>query len=97
MFSFQSNAITSAQEVESLDVKFEAAMTILKNTVQDKPSIESKEVFVSIMNGKPITSSVEKNIKVSYFAGVFLNSLCLERDYIFSLYYIIIYDFWRGN
>lgn len=63
MFSFQSNAITSAQEVESLDAKFEAAMTILKNTVQDKPSIESKEVFVSIMNGKPITSSVEKILK----------------------------------
>ncbi|TRZ24682.1 hypothetical protein HGM15179_002384 [Zosterops borbonicus] len=41
----QSNAITSAQEVESLDVKFKAAMMALKNTVQDKISIESKEVF----------------------------------------------------
>lgn len=58
MFSFQSNAITSAQEVESLDVKFKAAMMALKNTVQDKISIESKEVFVSIMNGKAIISSV---------------------------------------
>ncbi|NXF19537.1 CF206 protein, partial [Rhodinocichla rosea] len=44
----QSNAITSAQEVESLDVQFEAAMTVLKNTVQDKTSIESREVFVII-------------------------------------------------
>ncbi|NXR82258.1 CF206 protein, partial [Pycnonotus jocosus] len=45
----QSNAITSAQEVESLDVKFEAAMTVLKNTVQDETSIESKEVFPLFM------------------------------------------------
>lgn len=66
---------------------------VLKNTVQDKTSIEFKEVFVSIMNGKPITSSVEKIIKVRHFAGVFLNSLCLERGYIFSLYYNIICDF----
>ncbi|XP_041268316.1 cilia- and flagella-associated protein 206 [Onychostruthus taczanowskii] len=41
----QSNAITSAQEVESLDVQFEAAMMVLKNTVQNKTSIESREVF----------------------------------------------------
>ncbi|OWK63451.1 UPF0704 protein C6orf165 [Lonchura striata] len=59
----QSNAIGSAQEVESLDVQFEAAMMVLKNTVQDKTSIESREVFVSIMNGKPISSSVENIIK----------------------------------
>ncbi|KAM3675318.1 cilia- and flagella-associated protein 206 [Ammospiza maritima maritima] len=45
----QSNAITSAQEVESLDVQFEAAMMLLKNTVQDKTSIESREVFPLFM------------------------------------------------
>ncbi|NWI46680.1 CF206 protein, partial [Picathartes gymnocephalus] len=45
----QSDAITSAQEVESLDVQFEAAMMVLKNTVQDKTSIESKEVFPLFM------------------------------------------------
>ncbi|XP_068040106.1 cilia- and flagella-associated protein 206 [Anomalospiza imberbis] len=45
----QSNAITSAQEVESLDVQFEAAMMVLKNTVQDKTSIESREVFPLFM------------------------------------------------
>uniref|UniRef100_A0A8C5UB99 Cilia- and flagella-associated protein 206 n=1 Tax=Malurus cyaneus samueli TaxID=2593467 RepID=A0A8C5UB99_9PASS len=33
-----SDGITSAQEVESLNVQFEAAMTTLKNTVQDKTS-----------------------------------------------------------
>ncbi|XP_056343794.1 cilia- and flagella-associated protein 206 [Oenanthe melanoleuca] len=41
----QSNTITSAQEVESLNVQFEAAMMVLKNTVEDKISIESEEVF----------------------------------------------------
>ncbi|NXB93360.1 CF206 protein, partial [Vidua chalybeata] len=45
----QSNAITSAQEVESLDVQFEAAMMVLKNTVQDKTSIESRKVFPLFM------------------------------------------------
>ncbi|NXO78850.1 CF206 protein, partial [Sitta europaea] len=45
----QSNTITSAQEVESLNVQFEAAMMVLKNTVQDKTSIESKEVFPLFM------------------------------------------------
>ncbi|NXQ54484.1 CF206 protein, partial [Anthoscopus minutus] len=45
----QSNAITSAREVESLDVQFEAAMMVLKNTVQDKASIDFKEVFPLFM------------------------------------------------
>ncbi|NWZ67315.1 CF206 protein, partial [Acrocephalus arundinaceus] len=45
----QSNAIKSAQEVELLDAKFEAAMMVLKNTVPDKASIESKEVFPLFM------------------------------------------------
>ncbi|NXS32728.1 CF206 protein, partial [Pomatostomus ruficeps] len=40
-----SDAITSAQEVETLEVQFEAAMMILKNTVQDTTYVESKEVF----------------------------------------------------
>ncbi|NXM62665.1 CF206 protein, partial [Illadopsis cleaveri] len=45
----QSNAIASAQEVESLDVKFKAEVMVLKNIVQDKISIESKEVFPLFM------------------------------------------------
>ncbi|NXD22370.1 CF206 protein, partial [Spelaeornis formosus] len=45
----QSNVITIAQEVESLNVQFEAAMMVLENTVQDKTSIESKEVFPLFM------------------------------------------------
>lgn len=55
-FSFQSDAITSAQEVEKMNVQFVATMEQLKNTVQNKVSIDTKEVFVSILNGKPISS-----------------------------------------
>ncbi|NXE91591.1 CF206 protein, partial [Menura novaehollandiae] len=40
-----SDAITSAQEVETMNVQFEATMMLLKNTVQDKISVDSKEVF----------------------------------------------------
>ncbi|NWI60634.1 CF206 protein, partial [Calyptomena viridis] len=40
-----SDAVTSAQEVETLTVQFSAAMMQLKNTVQDKVSVDSKEVF----------------------------------------------------
>ncbi|NWV85113.1 CF206 protein, partial [Dasyornis broadbenti] len=40
-----SDAITSAREVESLNVQFEATMMVLKNAMQDKTSIESREVF----------------------------------------------------
>ncbi|NXH47394.1 CF206 protein, partial [Dicaeum eximium] len=45
----QSNAITGAQEVESLCAQFEAATTTLKNTVQDKPFIRTKKVFPLFM------------------------------------------------
>jgi len=37
-------------------VQFVATMEQLKNTVQNKVSIDTKEVFVSILNGKPISS-----------------------------------------
>ncbi|NWW49301.1 CF206 protein, partial [Pedionomus torquatus] len=40
-----SDAITSAQEVEKLNVQFAATMEQLKNTVQNKVSIDTKEVF----------------------------------------------------
>ncbi|NWW66708.1 CF206 protein, partial [Ifrita kowaldi] len=40
-----SDAITNAREVESLSVQVEATMMVLKNTMQDKTSIESKDVF----------------------------------------------------
>ncbi|XP_076189303.1 cilia- and flagella-associated protein 206 isoform X1 [Aptenodytes patagonicus] len=40
-----SDAITSAQEVEKMNVQFAATMEQLKNTVQNKVSIDTKEVF----------------------------------------------------
>ncbi|NXN78918.1 CF206 protein, partial [Bombycilla garrulus] len=55
----QSNVITSAQEVESLDVQLEAAMMLLKNIVQDKTSIESKEVFPLFMELSKLWSSFQ--------------------------------------
>ncbi|NXB66305.1 CF206 protein, partial [Struthidea cinerea] len=44
-----SDAITNAREVESLGVQVEATMMVLKNTMQDKTSIESKDIFPLFM------------------------------------------------
>ncbi|NXI82790.1 CF206 protein, partial [Rhipidura dahli] len=44
-----SDVITNAQEVESLAVQVEATMMVLKNTMQDKTTIESKDVFPLFM------------------------------------------------
>ncbi|XP_063245691.1 cilia- and flagella-associated protein 206 [Prinia subflava] len=67
----QSNAITSAQEVESLDVKFEAAMMVLKNTMQDKTSIESKEVFPLFMElSKLWTGYQNEMLLLSFFTNM---------------------------
>ncbi|NXG75976.1 CF206 protein, partial [Baryphthengus martii] len=40
-----SDAIASAQEVEKMNVQFATTMEQLKNTVQDKASVDTKEVF----------------------------------------------------
>ncbi|NXK58863.1 CF206 protein, partial [Sylvietta virens] len=63
----QSNAITSAQEVESLDVQFEAAMMVLKNTLQDKTSIESKEVFPLFMELSKLWTSYQDEMLLLNF------------------------------
>ncbi|NWH87974.1 CF206 protein, partial [Aegithalos caudatus] len=67
LFILQSNAITSAQEVESLDAKFEAAMVVLKNTVQDKTSIESKEVFPTFMELSKLWTSYQNEMLLLSF------------------------------
>ncbi|NXU61741.1 CF206 protein, partial [Horornis vulcanius] len=84
----QSNAITSAQEVESLDVKFEAAMMVLKNTMQDKPSIESKEVFVSFR----LAESLPVNV-LCVFRGSWahLISLSLKTAFKLKAYRLLLY------
>ncbi|NXT09335.1 CF206 protein, partial [Prunella fulvescens] len=67
----QSNAITSAQEVESLVVQFEAAMMVLKNTVQDKTSIESREVFPLFMElSKLWTSFQDEMLLLSFLTNM---------------------------
>ncbi|NWX28416.1 CF206 protein, partial [Notiomystis cincta] len=63
----QSNAITSAQEVESLDVQFEAAMMVLKNTLQDKTSTDSKEVFPLFMELSKLWASFQDEILLLSF------------------------------
>ncbi|NXT67503.1 CF206 protein, partial [Chaetops frenatus] len=63
----QSDAVTSAQEVESLDVQFEAAMMVLKNTVQDKTSIESKEVFPLFMELSKLWTSFQDEMLLLNF------------------------------
>ncbi|NWX54198.1 CF206 protein, partial [Promerops cafer] len=67
----QSNAITSAQEVESLDVQFKAAMMVLKNTVQHKTSIESREVFPLFMElSKLWTGFQDEKLLVSFLTNM---------------------------
>ncbi|NXL80479.1 CF206 protein, partial [Leptocoma aspasia] len=63
----QSNAITGAQEVESLVVQFEAAMLILKNTVQDKPYIKCKKVFPLFMELSKLWTGFQDEILLLSF------------------------------
>nr|XP_047935773.1 cilia- and flagella-associated protein 206 isoform X2 [Anser cygnoides] len=44
-----SDAITGAQEVEKMNVQFTTTMEQLKNTVQNKVSVDTKEVFNEIL------------------------------------------------
>ncbi|NWV32320.1 CF206 protein, partial [Grantiella picta] len=69
-----SDAITSAQEVESLNVQFEAAMMILKNTMQDKTSIDSKEVFPLFVElSKLWTSYQDERLLLSFLTNMIDN------------------------
>ncbi|NXY64345.1 CF206 protein, partial [Callaeas wilsoni] len=71
----QSNAVTSAQEVETLDVQFESAMMVLKNTVQDKTSIESKEVFPLFMELSKLWTSFQDEILLLTFLTNMIDNL----------------------
>ncbi|NXC94237.1 CF206 protein, partial [Certhia familiaris] len=67
----QSNAVESAQEVESLNVQFEAAMMVLKNTAKHKTSIESKEVFPLFMElSKLWTSFQDERLLLSFLKNM---------------------------
>ncbi|XP_051633899.1 cilia- and flagella-associated protein 206 isoform X1 [Manacus candei] len=69
-----SDAITSAQEVETLSVQFAAAMMQLKNTVQDKISIDSKEVFPLFLElSKLWTSFQDEMLLLSFLTSMTSN------------------------
>ncbi|KAM7061059.1 cilia- and flagella-associated protein 206 isoform 1-T1 [Acridotheres tristis] len=71
----QSNIITTAQEVESLNVQFEAAMMVLKNTVEDKTSIEFKEVFPLFMELSELWTSFQDEMLLLSFLTNMANNL----------------------
>ncbi|XP_017682463.1 PREDICTED: UPF0704 protein C6orf165 homolog isoform X2 [Lepidothrix coronata] len=69
-----SDAITSAQEVETLSVQFEATMMQLKNTVQDKISVDSKEVFPLFLElSKLWTSFQDEMLLLSFLTSMTSN------------------------
>ncbi|NWR33782.1 CF206 protein, partial [Tachuris rubrigastra] len=69
-----SDAITSAQEVETLSVQFTATMMQLKNTVQDKISIDSKEVFPLFLElSKLWTSFQDEMLLLSFLTSMTSN------------------------
>ncbi|NWV24317.1 CF206 protein, partial [Origma solitaria] len=69
-----SDAITSAREVESLNVQFEATMMVLKNTMQDKTYIDSKDVFpLFIELSKLWTSFQDEMLLVSFLTNMIDN------------------------
>ncbi|XP_017933857.2 cilia- and flagella-associated protein 206 isoform X2 [Manacus vitellinus] len=70
-----SDAITSAQEVETLSVQFAAAMMQLKNTVQDKISIDSKEVFPLFLELSKLWTSFQDEMLLLSFLTSMTSSL----------------------
>ncbi|XP_027551512.1 cilia- and flagella-associated protein 206 isoform X2 [Neopelma chrysocephalum] len=69
-----SDAITSAQEVETLSVQFAATMMQLKNTVQDKISIDSEEVFPLFLElSKLWTSFQDEMLLLSFLTSMTSN------------------------
>ncbi|NWQ64832.1 CF206 protein, partial [Neopipo cinnamomea] len=69
-----SDAITSAQEVETLSVQFTATMMQLKNTVQDKISIDAEEVFPLFLElSKLWTSFQDEMLLLSFLTNMTSN------------------------
>ncbi|NWS13567.1 CF206 protein, partial [Pachyramphus minor] len=70
-----SDAITSAQEVETLSVQFTATMMQLKNKVQDKISIDSKEVFPLFREVSKLWTSFQDEMLLLSFLTNMTNNL----------------------
>ncbi|KAM6354927.1 cilia- and flagella-associated protein 206 [Podargus strigoides] len=70
-----SDAITSAQEVKKMNVQFAATMEQLKNTVQDKVAIDTKEVFPLFVALSNLWSSFQDEILLLSFLTNMTNNL----------------------
>ncbi|KFQ04792.1 UPF0704 protein C6orf165 [Haliaeetus albicilla] len=70
-----SDAITSAQEVEKMNVQFVATVEQLKNTVQNKVSIDTKEVFPLFVALSNLWTSFQDQILLLSFLTDMTNNL----------------------
>ncbi|XP_049674160.1 cilia- and flagella-associated protein 206 isoform X1 [Accipiter gentilis] len=70
-----SDAITSAQEVEKMNVQFVVTMEQLKNTVQNKVSIDTKEVFPLFVALSNLWTSFQDQILLLNFLTDMTNNL----------------------
>ncbi|NXS62329.1 CF206 protein, partial [Brachypteracias leptosomus] len=70
-----SDAITSAQEVEKMNAQFAATMEKLKNTVQNKVSVDTKEVFPLFVALSNLWTSLQDEILLLNFLTNMTNNL----------------------
>ncbi|KAM6280125.1 cilia- and flagella-associated protein 206 [Porphyrio hochstetteri] len=70
-----SDAITSAQEVEKMNVQFAATMEQLKNTVQNKDSVDTREVFPLFVALSNLWTSFQDEMLLLRFLTNMINDL----------------------
>ncbi|NXL27203.1 CF206 protein, partial [Glaucidium brasilianum] len=70
-----SDAITSAQEVEKMNVQFAATMEQLKNTVQNKASVDTREVFPLFVALSDLWTSFQNEMLLLSFLTNMINNL----------------------
>ncbi|NXS44377.1 CF206 protein, partial [Balaeniceps rex] len=70
-----SDAITSAQEAEKMNVQFAATMEQLKNTVQNKVSVDTKEVFPLFVALSNLWTGFQDEIRLLSFLTNMTNNL----------------------
>ncbi|NXF67343.1 CF206 protein, partial [Ciccaba nigrolineata] len=70
-----SDAITGAQEVEKMNVQFAATVEQLKNTVQNKASVDTKEVFPLFVALSNLWTSFQNEMLLLSFLTNMINNL----------------------
>ncbi|CAM9955672.1 unnamed protein product [Bubo scandiacus] len=70
-----SDAITGAQEVEKMNVQFAATVEQLKNTVQNKASVDTKEVFPLFVALSNLWTSFQNEMLLLSFLTNMINDL----------------------